>query len=193
VLTSIGKAVRFQGQMISIATTQPVTPGDSLEVYTGTLVRGGVVSLTARDGAFVSVVSDFAASGPGPSGVPYFGTGQTIDWGATLRTPIDETTIDQAELISVAKANGPLNIEVPFLKNQVTGRWDFIGSNILTSAPGQNLYRLNLFGTANAYFTPDFRVELRMYTIGLGFTSGGGFAGSWDFVTVNRAEPVGPL
>ncbi len=193
ILTGIGKPVRFQTQMIAIVTTPIVTPGDSLEVYTGTAVAGGVISITSQDGAVATIVSEFASAGPGPGGVPYFGTGQTIDFGVTLRTTISEATVQEAQLRSVGRANGSLNIEVPFLRNRITGRWDYVGSNILTPVTAPNIYPLNIFGSAGAYFSPDYRVDLRMYTIGLGFSTGGGFSGSWDFITVDQSGPIQPI
>ena len=166
----VGRFVNIPATGVQALTSvKNVVDGD-IVIYTGTLVSGGSLSLTNPDGATLVIRSEYAAAGAGPGGIPYFGSGQTVDFGATLISDeLSEADVQLAALETTASTNGPISVEVPFVENVGTGRMEYIGSRILNNFDQTNLYSLNVYGPADRFFTPDFRVNVRIYVVALGF------------------------
>lgn len=181
----VGKFMDIQGGMVGALTSVTKEIAGGITVYTGTLKSGGPLSLSNQDGARLVIESEFANSGVGPAGIPYYGTGQTTDFGATLKSrELSETDLSLVALASAAATDSSFTLEIPFAENLITNRYEFIGSRLLTNVQGPaNLFPLNVFGPASRFFTDDFRINVRMYTVSLGF-NGGVTRVRWDQVSI---------
>lgn len=194
--TGIGVRMRLPAMAAATLTTIADTTNDSLVIYTGTRILGGAISITnpVADGAFLQIRSELASQGPAPDGLVYFGTGQTIDFGLTLDTSLTPETYEDAQLETRSRASaGAVIVEVPLVRNRVTNRWIALGVQVLTGDWADHVYDMNTFGNSLDYFNAADQVDVRVYTLALGFSSTGRVKVDWDYVAVVQADPNEPL
>ena len=193
-VTNIGKACILPGSLAGALTVVSDPTRGNLEVYSGTVVRGASIALSAVDQNLFIVRSEMRFQGPGPAGLVYFGNGQTIDFGAKIFSNLLPDDVVSAGLATVSRSNAAA-FEMPFALNQITGRWDLMGVDLLELVPGLHLYPFGGFGTSTAasvYFDEEGAIEIRIYTLGLGFINGG-FDGFWDAIIFDVNGENNPL
>ncbi|MAC21007.1 MAG: hypothetical protein CMJ23_15250 [Phycisphaerae bacterium] len=193
-ITNIGPSCILAGSIAGALSVVSDPTRGNLEVYTGTVVRGASIALAAVDQNLFVVRSEMSFQGPGPAGLVYFGNGQTIDFGAKIFSNLLPDDVVSAGLATVSRSNSPA-FEMPFALNQNTGRWDLMGVDLLEIAPGLHLYPFGLFGSSTApsvYFDEEGAIQLRIYTLGLGFINGG-FDGFWDAIIFDVNGQNNPL
>ncbi len=191
--TQIGVRLNLPRMAAAALTEIPEYTNNSLVIHTGTRLRGGAISITNLDGAYLSIRSELAGQGPADDGLVYFGSGQTVDFGATLETSVTEGTVDDSQFVTISRASaGAVTVEVPFARNRLTGRWDNFGVRLLNGIWAVHVYDMNTFGQATSYFSPTYQVDIRVYTLTLGFSSSRVNV-DWDYVNVTPGGAFEPL
>lgn len=194
VATSIGTRLNLPAMAAATLTTISDTTNDSLVIHTGTRVRGGAISITGLDNAFLEIRSELSSQGPAPDGLVYLGTGQTIDFGTTLDTPLTPETYEDGQLlIRSRKSAGAVIVEVPFARNRLTNRWTALGVRVLDNNWTEVAYPLDFYGNAADHFNAADQVDVRIYCLALGFVSTGTVTCYWDLVEIDQADPFEPL
>lgn len=190
--SDVGPVVSLPAAMVSTLTSQSDPTGGSFVVHHGTLLSGNAISLSAADNNAVVIRSEFAAQGPGPDGLTYYGTGPSIDFGMTLTVGGAPADLGNLEIQTTSKANNTVVVEMVFAKNLVTGRWVPQGVELLTTQYAGHNYPLGFDIGTEPYLSPANEVSLRVYALGLGFVNGGSYDGAWDLVTITipDGEPL---
>jgi hypothetical protein len=169
----------------------------TLEIYTGRQLQGNMFSLGTTpplflgDGNTLRIRSEFAPQGPGPADLTYFGSGPTIDFGIVFETDVPADEVDTATLRIIASAAAMVVVQVPFVRNQELDRYVVIGVDVLTATLDTYDHDLGELGMASQYFTADGDIDVRIYTLGLGYLGQPSMTAAWDVVWPIVNEPLG--
>lgn len=169
-----------------------------LKIYTGTHVAGNEISLGTVDGNTLRIRSEPAAQGPGPADLTYLGSGNTADFGVVFSTGI---TPDEVLNLSVnvngaasgaGGAAGPtLVLLIPYLKNNLSQRYTPLGVEFLTSLLVDYEFDVGEFVPPQVFFDSEGKVDMRIYSLGLGFLASPNILTRWDLVQLSINEDNG--
>jgi hypothetical protein len=161
------------------------------DIYTGNLVSGNTLALGQLDNNRLVISSEFSGQGPGPNGMSYPATGPTTDLGVVFETGYEPSAVTDCSLTVAAASNASIVIEVPYARNQTTQRYIPLGATILTAGVAQNQYAMDAFGAPSTYFTEIGDVDIRIYTVGLGFLGTNVYSAIYDQIALNVNTPFG--
>ncbi len=193
VITDIGPNLNVPGGIVGALSAISDPSGGSFDVYTGSHIRGNSISLSQVDNNSLVIRSEYAAQGPGPNGLVYYGTGPSIDFGLSLSVGAAPADIINLDIQTVSRATNTVVVEVVFARNFISSRWVPQGVELLTTQFDGHVYPLGFDIGTEPYIDAANRVSLRVYALGLGFVNGGGYNGEWDLVTVVANTDNEPL
>lgn len=185
------------GQNAAINVIRNIGQGWSgtLEVYWGTRIRGTGFSIGARnDGNALEIRSEFAAQGPGPAGLTYLVSGQTTDFGIQVKSQIPGDEILSMGVTAFRRTSTTVIVEIPFAKNFVTNRYVPLGVNVLPTVYEEANYAFQgIAGTFSDFVDADQNIDIRFYSVGLGFVTGSTYVVRYDEVKLEQNEDNAPL
>ena len=159
-----------------------------VRVYHGTLIRGGPLSLGADDGNKIVIRSDFAGQGSAEGGLAYLATGETTDIGVVYQTGWEPIEVENAALLVVSQASAAVVVEVAWAKNVATNRFQPLGANIMTTFENPTIYPLGATFPPALFFTEGGKVEVRVYSVALGFIGVPSFDVKYDQLVLRVNE-----
>ena len=162
------------------------------KVYHGTLVRGGRLALGFDDGNKIAIRSDFAGQGSAEGGLAYLATGQTTDLGVIFSTGWEPSQVENANLVIISQATAAVVLEVPWIKNISTNRYQPLGVSVMTAGENQNNYDLGATFPASNFFDANGDVDLRVYTVGLGFIGVPNYETKFEVINLDVNDPNQP-
>ena len=164
-----------------------------VKVYHGTLIRGGPLSLGADDGNKIVIRSDFAGQGSAEEGLAYLATGETTDIGVVYQTGWEPIEVENAQLLVVSQASAAVVVEVAWAKNVATNRFQPLGANVMTTFENPTIYPLGATFPPALFFTEGGKVEVRVYSVALGFIGVPSFDVKYDQLVLQvNQELQGP-
>ena len=163
-----------------------------IRVYHGTLVRGGRLALGFDDGNKIAIRSDFAGQGSAEGGLAYLATGQTTDLGVIFSTGWEPSQVENANLVIISQATAAVVLEVPWIKNVSTNRYQPLGVSVMTAGENQNNYDLGATFPASNFFEANGDVDLRVYTVGLGFIGVPNYETKFEVINLDVNDPNQP-
>ena len=102
-------------------------------------------------------------------GIAYLATGETTDIGVMFNSGWLPEEVENAQLEVVAQATASVVIQVAWVKNVSTDRFQILGADIMTGPESPFFYDLGATLPAPNYFGPTGRVDVRLYSVALGF------------------------
>ncbi|MCP4836886.1 MAG: hypothetical protein GY895_19210 [Phycisphaera sp.] len=184
------------GSVIGVLTQIGQSFNGVIDVYWGTRLRGSKFALANEgDGNVLAIRSEPANLGQQNAGLTYIVTGETTDLGIAFESPADATDVISMELIVNARANAPAVVEVPYVRNFNLNRYVPLGVNLLPIAFEQRNYALGNGGTLDiaAFVDENQNVDIRFYSIGMGFIGSSTYVVEYDFVNLLVNEDNAPL
>jgi|GEM_PF-1396085 len=164
-----------------------------VKIYHGTLIRGGPLSLGEDDGNKIVIRSDFAGQGSAEEGLAYLATGETTDIGVVYQTGWKPIEVENAQLFVVSQASAAVVVEVAWAKNVATNRFQPLGANIMTTFENPTIYDLGTTFPPALFFTEGGKVEVRVYSVALGFIGVPSFDVKYDQLVLQvNQELQGP-
>ncbi|MFM7051126.1 MAG: S8 family serine peptidase, partial [Planctomycetota bacterium] len=152
-------------------------------------------TIRAEDGQFLRIESVRRRSGEQADGLTYLATGGTTDLLARLKiedvqNPV--TQISDLGLTFVSRSTRNFVLAGVFVRNFQTNRYEYFGADFLTTISDEYNFDLPAYGGFAQYLDPATgRVEMRLWTCGLGSTSAHEI---WhDLVEIRINDPLEPL
>ncbi len=167
----------------------------SLEVYWGTRIRGTGFSIGERnDGNALEIRSEFAAQGPGAGGLTYLVSGQTTDFGISVKSQVPGDEILSMSVQAFRRTTTSVVVEIPFARNFVTERFVPLGVELMPTAYEEANYAFEgLASTFSDYLDDQQNIDIRFYSVGLGFITGSTYVVRYDEITLIQNEDNAPL
>ncbi len=167
----------------------------TLDVYWGTRIRGTGFSIGARnDGNALEIRSKFAAQGPGAGGLTYLVSGQTTDFGIRVKSQIPGDEILSMSVQAFRRTSTTVIVEIPFARNFVTGRYVPLGVEVLPTVYEEaNFAFEGISGTFSDFVDAEQEIDIRFYSVGLGFITGSTYVVRYDEIKLLQNEDNAPL
>ncbi len=167
----------------------------SLKVYWGTRVQGTGFSVGNRnDGNALEIRSRFAAQGPGAGNLTYPVSGQTTDFGMKIKSQIPGDEILSMSVTAFRRTTTTVVIEIAFARNFVTNRYVPLGAEVMPTVYEEAAFPFQgVSGTFTDFVNAQDDIDLRFYTVGLGFITGSSYVVRYDEVKLNQNEDNAPL
>ena len=168
-----------------------------IKIYTGRHVGGNTFSLGELDGNTFRIRSEMRSQGSGPGNLAYLGSGGTVDFGILFTTGIPSDDVFNATIDIDCFATGAggdagpgLVLMIPWVMNNVSNRYTPLSVEFLTGATFNYGVDLGEYFSPQTYFTDNGTVDLRIYTLSLGYMGAPSYLSVWDRVqlTVNAPE-----
>ncbi|MDG2020714.1 MAG: S8 family serine peptidase [Phycisphaerales bacterium] len=163
-----------------------------VRVYTGTLLRGSRLSLGFDDGNKIVIRSEFAGQGGAEGGLAYLATGETTDIGVVFNSGWVPEEVENAALSVISQATAAVVLEVAWVKNVSTNRYQPMGVSVMTAGETNNNYDLGATFPASNFFAANGNVDVRIYTVGLGFIGVPNYQTKFDQISLVVNDPTGP-
>jgi hypothetical protein len=167
----------------------------TLEVYWGTRIRGTGFSIgTREDGNALEIRSKFAAQGPGAAGLTYLVSGQTTDFGIQVKSQIPGNEILSMGVQAFRRTSTSVIVEIPFARNYVTNRWVPLGVEVMPTVYEEaNFAFQGVSGTFSDFVDDQQNIDIRFYSVGLGFITGSTYVVRYDEVKLIQNDENAPL
>ena len=173
--------------------------GTEIRVIRGTQPSGDPWSsflIRAVDLAALRIDTVRGRAGTTVEGLTYLGTGAITDLLATLTPPVQDpnTQISDISLRYVSRSSRNFVMLNAFIHNFETNRWEYFGARFLTllypAVPDG--FSIPSGGGYTKYLNPSSgKIEVRIWTVGLGATQG--HVISHDFIQLGVNDPFQPL
>ncbi len=167
----------------------------TLQVYWGTRIRGNGFSIgTREDGNALEIRSKFAAQGPGAAGLTYLASGQTTDFGIQVKSQIPGNEILSMGVQAFRRTSTSVIVEIPFARNYVTNRWVPLGVEVMPTVYEEaNFAFQGVSGTFSDFVDDQQNIDIRFYSVGLGFITGSTYVVRYDEVKLIQNDENAPL
>ena len=165
-------------------------------IHYGDRIRGNKFSLgNAGDGNVLAVRSEPANMGQITEDLTYIVTGETTDVGLIFESPADSEDIISMSLLINRRANIPAVVEVAFARNFEFERYVPLRLEIMPNVLTEAVYDFGEGGTLNiaSFVNDDSEVDIRLYTIGMGFIGSTSFVVEYDEIELQVNEDNAPL
>lgn len=150
--------------------------------------------IRAADQNYLRIETERARSGQIEEGLTYLATGPTTDLVAELLPPLQNgtTQLDNVGVSINARSTRNFTFLGAFIRNFETGRFEFIGADLLTTIGGDLNFDLPNAGDTTKYVDPvTGNIQMRIWTCGLGLSRA--HEVWYDLIEIRVNNPLEPL